>query len=733
MMTLLSISPAIQGAGGDETGSNNPDADQEVSSSSQSTTPTTPGNTRLLFVTRPFRASGMYGARSFPVYVPEDWLISDQGGRMGLELDVSSLLEHANVTVLLNQVQLDTRAIVPAETRPWLLEMDVPARAVVPGWNVVEVRFYLRASDDPCEDVDNPGLWAWLGAGSFLDLPHTQQIATPDLSRFPQSYVSCGPEDRTGPNQITFILPPDPGREALEIAAVLAARLGGARLCPPDRIQATFLKGPRPDLRNTHLVLVGDSSLLDALETWGIPSSPLKKRIETLRDEYPPGPRFGALIEATHPDNPHRRFLVAIGSDIEGMRILRANLGNGQVLERLEGSQALFLDTPPYPHSPPRDPTRISFKSLNQDDIVLRGITTRSFNLTIPLPRNWTLDATAHLHLILRHPVSFQRTSALEVTIGDVPAYRREFVPEVGPPGTREIACDVPIPPRFASADALRIGFNLFIDVGTDDCARPYDDSLWVIISRESEARLAHLPTEDLDLDAYPDLFVREPSLSTTGLVLDDDSGVHGAGALLVAAAAIGARAGTTGDIDLQVLRAREFDHLSPDEKAARAWIVIDTADLEPAVRPLGAWAPLALDERGHMAVEARIRYAIPRNASHAALWQLFQPPWGSRPVLLLSAESADAVALNKTPLGRVWGDFRLHGNVALLFPPQEEGARETPGRTLSLDVPPRTPPEEPAPSPPARGSRWLWLLASIAGFVLALTLLRGLLRRKRG
>ncbi len=690
-------------------------------------------NDRVHVVDEGFRATGMYAGRSFAVYVPENWVPSDTGGRLSLEIETSGLLTNANVTVTLNQVTLGT---VPLEAgrRSSPLVLDVPSRAVVPGWNVLRLQFYLRASDDPCQDIDNPGLWAWIGAGSFLALPHTLKPVQPDLSLFPGSYSFCDAGGGTpGRPLITFLLPEKGESKLLEIAVVLAARFGAARLCAPGRIRAWFLDQPVQNLEGTHLVVLGTPDQVSEARAWGLPVKEILERMERLRQDHPQRETFGMLLESVNPRDTFRRLLVATGSGGEGLSLLREHLGDASALTRLAGAGALFLAAPILEEADPGDPSRITFAALKHDDIVLRGVTSTSYTFSIPVPRHWRLDENAHLHLHLRYPISFKRSSTLEVSLNGVPAWSREFVPDLGTLETRELEADVPVPALPPGTGALRVGFNLRIDVGSDDCARPYDDSLWVVVGKDSFVSLSHRTEEYLSLGAYPDLFVRGARLERVGFVLDRSSGSSGLTALLNAASALGARAGLPGDVALKAVWANDFERVPDQEKRARAWIVIDSGRIEPVLRPLAARAPLPLDDGGRVATEVKIRYAIPENVANAALWQVCRSPWKSvQPVLLVSAERPEAIA--GSPLGAVWGDSRLHGNAAMFFPVNagEDGFDDSPVKVLSLDVPTEAPGDISGPPRPHHDSRWIWLLASCMAFVLAVLFLRRLLPRMR-
>lgn len=648
---------------------------------------------RVVFSEAPvIRFQGMHSSRTFPFYVSPAWNLS-QPGRLHLQMSVSELVRASSLTVRINGLEL--RSIPLGDKQSVTVSSDVPRESLVAGWNVLELSFYLRSGNEPCRDVDNPGLWVLLKPESGFSFPHTLKEVVPDLAGFPAAYsVPEGP--RQAPSVLIALTPQSAGlAPALEVAGLLATRLGQARTLRAGSLkghlvravtggqQATRLNADR--LESSHHIFVGLSSELAALQTPDWNGAEVLAAFEAAQV----GPGEAWLMEQRSPLNPFKRQAFVLAKEAVGLERAawalrtgesRAWTGRAIRLARLASQGMAEADAAA---TAPTIPLLEEGKELT-----LRGLTRPDGTASLAVPRHWMLDPSAQLTLVLQTGLSLQRRGMLEVLLNDRPLASVDLI--AGPAGQESQAVHLKLPIDANSDGTVRFGFKLFLDLPEGDCSRTFDESAWVRILTDSSLNLPHTSAQVLNISDWPDRFAEDASLRGTGLILgrqeaqaqgnDGTLEVMGFTTFLTAASGLGARQPRAEQLWLKFLPQTEFEAHNEALESDTQWIVI-ASKLQGKLSELVTqrW-PTGVDRDDRLVLANLVKPATlePESAEgrgKGSEWAgpagvLFhaRSPWNPEGSYLLASE-LEPPGMQKTAhfFEQLWYDKNLSGDLLIL------------------------------------------------------------------
>lgn len=129
------------------------------------------------------------------------------------------LKEWSSLTVLLNDIPLETVALDGAADNKQRLRIDLSKLALEPGYHKLTLKGSMKLSDYYCEDPLNEALWLQVHAESTASLNFVPRYAAYDFSLYPSPFIERGLETTM---QAILVVPDDISQGSFSAAASLA-------------------------------------------------------------------------------------------------------------------------------------------------------------------------------------------------------------------------------------------------------------------------------------------------------------------------------------------------------------------------------------------------------------------------------------------------------------------------------------------------------------------------------
>lgn len=668
------------------------------------------------------RLQGMMSSVEVPIQLPPTWKLSEPG-RVVLQLTASELLKDSNLSVLLNQREIKSLPVSPGMSR---VEVALSPALLQPGWNTLQLKAQLRTSADACRDLDNPALWVRVEPSSELILPHTLREVIPDLAAFPSFYTA--PERLDKPIRVQFVLPEALTEAGLEVAGLLAVRLGQTRGLRPGSLDASWAgQLVAPQISDAHilsvLTLPAVEGLAASLEGLG---GDLRNMRAALQNLQLAAGEVG-FIESRHPLNPLKRMLWVVGADEAGLKRAARGLAGPSSSAPLKGAALKWVQDPPVAAYVPSSELVPLFPQLEAQTLnaglTLRGLSQPRGEVRVPVPRHRVLKPEAELRLALRYALSLQRHGMLEVLLNDKPFYSLELLPEAAheAPVTRTVA--LPLPGDVHREGLLRLQFRLYLDTTDLDCSRTFDESAWVSVLSGSSLYVPYERPQTRAISQWPERFAEGVSLREVGLVLASGTDREALSLYMVAASTLGAQRPLDARLELKQHFDGAFEALPSGEKAGREWLVV-APRLSPGLRrALGANLLLPVDATGELVQPLSGFGPQPMGSVHGTGLQILRSPWDPSRAVLLTMSLGEAGLRKSAPFfAQFWYDGPLEGNVGAVTGEGMLQLGQRPEVAVPLTV----------EAPSGSGGPWYRLPLSLLGFAVALAVLWWV-RRGRG
>ncbi|MFM7202270.1 MAG: cellulose biosynthesis cyclic di-GMP-binding regulatory protein BcsB [Myxococcota bacterium] len=660
------------------------------------------------------RLQGMMSAVEVPIQLPPTWKLTEPG-RVVLQLTASELLQDSNLSVLLNQREIKSLPVSPGTSR---VEVTLSPAILQSGWNTLQLKAQLRTSADACRDLDNPALWVRVEPSSELILPHTLREVTPDLAAFPNFYTA--PERLDKPIRVQFVLPEALTEAGLEVAGLLAVRLGQTRGLRPGSLDASWAgQLVAPQISDAHilsvLTLPAVEGLAASLEGLGGDLRNLRTALQNL--QLAAG-EVG-FIESRHPLNPLKRMMWVVGADEAGLKRAARGLAGPSSAAPLKGVALKWVQDPPVAAYVPSSELVPLFPQLEAQTLnaglTLRGLSQPRAEVRVPVPRHRVLKPEAELRLALRYALSLQRHGMLEVVLNDKPFYSLELLPEAAheAPVTRTVA--LPLPGDVHREGLLRLQFRLYLDTTDLDCSRTFDESAWVSVLSGSSLYLPYERPQTRAISQWPERFAEGVSLREVGLVLASGTDRDALSLYMVAASTLGAQRPLDARLELKQHFDGAFEALPSAEKAGREWLVV-APRLSPGLRrTLGGNLLLPVDATGELVQPLSGFGPEPMPSVQGTGIQILRSPWDSSRAVLLAMSLGEAGLRKSAPFfAQFWYDGPLEGNVGAVTGEGILQLGQRPDAAVPLMV----------EAQPGSGVPWYGLPLSLLGFAVALTVL---------
>ncbi|NLG98177.1 MAG: cellulose biosynthesis cyclic di-GMP-binding regulatory protein BcsB [Chloroflexi bacterium] len=474
---------------------------------------------------------------------PESWK-PEPGNRVNILFSHSRSLDSSSSLVVdwngtrLNSTQLDTSNINRGS-----LTVEIPESLIQPGYNELRLEFYMGMhSDDFCQDINNPNIWATVHSDSKFVLSYSTLQPELNLSRFPYPFVDSSDLIE---NSVVLLVPDQPTDAELTAVATVSAKLGqeaSYRVLNLNTASASSLGSV-----TGNLIYIGLADRLPVLQTMNVPFAAGEAGAVRLTDlngqNLPEG--AGVLWEQTNPADANSVVLVVTGKDDAGLLKAARGLANELAHPRISGPFGVILEVPDPEIGQGPAGQALTFKQLGYEDASARGVREQTLNFVIPLSLAWQIQSEIHLDLHFAHStlVDDQRSS-LNISLNGSPVSNILL--------TKDNATDAWANFRLP-ARMFRIGNNHLTIKSTinlmegytaaprGECGENYEEEAWAAVYSDSYVTLPPAPSGmNLTLADFPMAYIGDPSMAELAFIVPDQPDVTIAGAVAQISARLG-------------------------------------------------------------------------------------------------------------------------------------------------------------------------------------------------
>jgi hypothetical protein len=493
---------------------------------------------------------GILVSRDYGINLPAGWVY---GSPAVLTLKFShspTLNEKSTLAVDWNDVRMGSQALTAENASDGSLELQIPADYLVAGYNTLHVEFYMGISDEFCNDVDNPAVWAVVQRATSLKLEPTTATPKADLSVFPLPFIDASP---VVTNHVTLLVPAQPGSGDLNALAAVSAKLGelsgGWR---PLKVNTMTIEAALKSKPQGNLIVIADYDRLNQI----LPGSTMQ----------PGKSGSGVLFEQVSPFDSSALLLAVTGMEQAEVEKAGQALTSTGLIPRLSGDTAYILDMPESQSEAQTNSVSYSLSDLGYTDTAVYGSREQKTSFAIPLSALWQNNSAAVLDLHFIHSALLQGDRfTLTVTVNGLPV--GSVVINGGDSSDRTESFQLPLSFFTTGVNYLAIqsSIQLSDDFSNDQnyCTQDNYNRAWLTVVSDTQITFPTTPDQvTANIAGFPYTYMGAGDLSQLAFVLPDAPGAADAAAMSALAVRLGEVA--SGDQLLPtVLNAAQADQYS--------------------------------------------------------------------------------------------------------------------------------------------------------------------------
>ncbi|MDK2979706.1 MAG: hypothetical protein PWQ55_53 [Chloroflexota bacterium] len=517
---------------------------------------------------------GILVSRDYGINLPAGW---EYGSPAVLAFKFShspTLNEKSTVAVDWNGVRLGSQALTAENAAEGTLELQIPAASLVAGFNTLHVEFYMGISDEFCDDVDNPAVWAVVHRATSLALEPREAAPQAELSAFPLPFIDSSP---VVTNRVTLLTPAQPGTGELNALAAVSAKLGelsgGWR---PLEVNSMTIETALRSKPKGNLIAIADSSTLnDMLADGNLPAATAGS---------------GLLFEQVSPFDSSALLLAVTGAEQADVEKAGKALTSNALAPRLSGDTATILDLPESGSAAQTNSVSYTLADLGYTDTAVYGSREQRTAFAIPLKAVWQNNSAAVLDLHFIHSALLTGDRfTLTITVNDLPV--GSVVINGGDSSDRKETFQIPLSFLNTGVNFLAVqsSIQLADDFSNDMnyCTEDHYNRAWLTVVSDTQVTFPTAPDQvSANIAGFPYTYMGASDLSQLAFVLPDAAGAADAAAMSSLAVRLGEVA-TGGLLKPMVVNAAQAGQLN-DNRPYRIYIGL----------PLQNSAILALNER---------------------------------------------------------------------------------------------------------------------------------------
>jgi hypothetical protein len=469
---------------------------------------------------------GVLVSRTYDVNLPQNWNYT-QPATVTVHFSHSpSLNSHSSLAVDWDGVRVGSVLLDPSNVNQGSLQLEIPATALVAGYNSLTLQFYMGISDNFCDDFDNPAVWAVVHNTTSLDLAYSPQQSNLDLHRLPGYLIDSSLIRK---NTVTLVLPNQPTASELNAATLVSAKLGqladwrtlDVKALPIEQFQAQQPAG--------NVIFIGSAQHLAAQNTNLLPAFTGTGDSLQLRDlsNRNISADSGVLWLQASPTDPTSAWLSVTGTTDAGLQKAASAFATTSAYDRLSGQLGVILDAPASDATASISPDlTYSLADLGYADIVATGMRQQTSFINFPVQLAFNSQGEATFKLIFSHSTQLNPDrSSLDVLMNNVPVTSIALNSQ----NAQNAEVDIKIPLRLfkLGSNILTLNGNIQVNKSTEQstlyCTDKYYSDSWLTIDSDSTLSFpAGTGQKTASLAGYPALYLGSASLSNMAFIVPD-------------------------------------------------------------------------------------------------------------------------------------------------------------------------------------------------------------------
>jgi hypothetical protein len=453
---------------------------------------------------------GVLVSRDYGVTLPVSWDFP-QDAELNLLFDHSKALHpKSSMVVDWNGTRLASIQLTSDNADDGRLDVKIPAERIKSGYNTLHVEFYMGISDDFCEDYDNPAVWAVIRKSTLLKLYEKAVTPEPDLGQFPLPFIDSS---LLIDNQITLLVPDQPGNGELNAMAVIGAKLGqlSGSWRPLKLLTETYSQAANKPPKG-NLIGIGT---VQSLEKLGLSVSSAKAN-----------PGIGLLDEQVSPYDPDSLILMVTGKEQAEVEKAARALADSTLYARLSGQTAEILENQTVSSGLAPSGASLTFEQLGYPNSAVYGTREQKISYTIPLPALWQAKTEAKLHLHYTHSELLEnKRSTLTVAVNNLPVGSVALNSE----NSNDAYADFNLPLSYfhTGNNYLTVLTTMQVFSNQNDadqfCTDDHMNRAWLTVEKDSSIQFPSSPDKvTTDISNFPFTFMGASDLSQFALVVPD-------------------------------------------------------------------------------------------------------------------------------------------------------------------------------------------------------------------
>ena len=471
---------------------------------------------------------GVLVSRDYGINLPAGW---EYGSPAVLTLKFShspTLDEKSTLAVDWNNVRLGSQALTAENASDGSLELKIPADNLIAGYNTLHVEFYMGISDEFCDDVDNPAVWAVVHRATSLKLLPREAAPQAELNDFPLPFIDSSP---VVTNSVTLLVPAQAGAGELSALASVSAKLGeltgGWR---PLEVNSMTIEAAVKSKPQGNLIAIADSDGIKQLLSGGT---------------LPAGQSGnGVLYEQVSPFDSGALLLAVTGKEQDDVEKAGQALTSTALIPRLSGDTAYVLDLPESRNEELSNSVSYTLNDLGYTDTAVFGSREQITSYIIPLKAVWQNNSDAVLDLHFIHSALLQGDRfTLTVAVNNLPV--GSMVIKGGDSSDRRESFQIPLSFLSTGVNYLTIqsSIQLADDFSNDVnyCTEDHYNRAWLTVASDTQITFPTVPDQlTANIAGFPYAFMGAGDLSQLAFILPDKPGAADLAAMSTLAVRLG-------------------------------------------------------------------------------------------------------------------------------------------------------------------------------------------------
>ena len=514
---------------------------------------------------------GVLVDRTFNVAFPSNWeFISESTLRIHFSHS-EALNPTSSMSVDWNGQRVGSTLLTGENADSGKFEVALSPEIINPGYNLLQIQFFMGIAEDFCIDYDNPAVWAVVHTSTSFELSYDVIAVEPELDLAPDLMIDSS---LLSQNEITLIVPENADLPTLNALAVMTAKLGQIADWRKISLNLMTLTDAAQTQPTGNLVVIAtidqiqgripelNDLIVSALENYTDENS---TRLAITEED-------GLVTFQSSPYDSKAYILTLTGVSTAAVSKSARAAAMDEFYEECDGQWAVIRTVPQLEDHPTSTQLSISMEDLGQESATAYGTREQTIQFSFPLSALWDIDSEAWLALHFSHSELLNEDrSTLNVMINSIPVASIALSSKTADDGFEEVR----IPLRYFNigSNTITLEANMeYRDTRTEAQQFCTDDTYpraWLTVHDDTAIVLPEKPEETtLKLENFPYGFADPFSFKGFAFVLNEGDSFTSFKALANIALALGKSLdGNPASIeviyqDAAALSTEDYDHL---------------------------------------------------------------------------------------------------------------------------------------------------------------------------